>query len=262
MGTEQNYTTQFQAGLGMVPETLSLLGIWQPGMSASQLADNVIEQGVFARTTARRARNIAAEMFAPRYLTDRGVPAQRLKSLLEARVAGDFLSQLFFLHTARAQRIFADFVREIFWPRYAAGADSLSKSDSEQFILRALDAGRMEKRWTESTVRRVSGYLLGCCSDFGLLGPGAAKRPIRRFAARKDTVLYLAYDLHCAGTSDRELVSHSDWELFGLNSREALAELRLLDRDGHLLVQKGGEIVQISWTYKTMEEVIRVLSAR
>ena len=46
------------------------------------------------------------------------------------------------------------------------------KADAERFIRRALDAGRMEKRWSESTVRRVSGYLLGCCTDFGLLGEG------------------------------------------------------------------------------------------
>lgn len=262
MGTESKYTTQLQAGLGMIPETMALLAIWQIGMSASQLADKVIEEGVFSRTTARRARNIAAEMFAPRYLTDCGTPAQRLKTLVHSRVASDLLGQVFFLYTARAQRIFADFVREVYWPRYGGGVDALTKTDSEQFILRALDAGRMEKRWSESTVRRVSGYLLGCCTDFGLLGPGSAKRPIRRFSAHKDTALYLAYDLHFGGRSDRDLVAHPDWELFGLNARESLAQLRLLERNGHLLVQQGGELVQVSWTYKTMEEVIRVLSAR
>ena len=73
MVAEKQYTTQLQAGLGMIPETLELLRRWEPGMGPSALADRVIADGVFARVTARRSRNLAAEMFAPRYLTQGGV---------------------------------------------------------------------------------------------------------------------------------------------------------------------------------------------
>ena len=72
------YTTQLQAGLGMIPETLALLRLWEPGMIPANLVARAVDAGIFSRTTARRARNIVAEMFAPRYLCDNGIVAARL----------------------------------------------------------------------------------------------------------------------------------------------------------------------------------------
>ena len=260
MVAEKQYTTQLQAGLGMIPETLELLRRWEPGMGPSALADRVIADGVFARVTARRSRNLAAEMFAPRYLTQGGEPARRLRLLLDRGFPHDPLVQLFFVQTARAQRILRDFVEEVYWARYAAAASSLTKADAEGFIHRSLDMGRMGTRWSPSTIHRVSGYLLGCCTDFGLLGPGVASRPIRRFSIRPEVVLYLTQDLHFSSLSDRDVVAHGDWRLFGLEPDETLRLVSNLSHDGHLLVQSGADLVQISWKYRTMEECIHALA--
>jgi hypothetical protein len=262
MVAEKNYTTQFQAGLGMVPETLELLRIWEPGMTPSALADLAVQTGVFSRATARRARNLAAEMFAPRYLAQGAEVAARLRFLISRRFPQDGLLQLFFLQTARAQRILADFVVDVYWPKYSAGATSVTKLDAEDFIQRALDAGRMKKRWSESTVHRVSGYLLGCCTDFGLLGGGTSPRPIKRFSVQPDVSLYLVHDLHFSGMSDRDLVHHGDWRLFGLEPAEVLRLVHSLSHDGHVVVQSGADLVQISWKYRSMEECLNALTQR
>src|SRR5271166_2828955 len=185
MGESRQYTTQLGAGLGMVQETFDLLRLWQHGDTPKQLSDKAIRTGVFSRTTARRARNIVIEMFAPRFLADGGKSVSYLKCLIESNIPADDLTQLFFLYTARAQLIFADFVTDVYWPRYNAGAIRLGRVDAETFIHRALDNGRMQKRWTESTVRRVSGYLLGCGTNFGLLSDmEKSERAIKRFAIR------------------------------------------------------------------------------
>jgi hypothetical protein len=262
MVAEKNYTTQFQAGLGMVPETMELLRLWEPGMSPSALADLAVQSGTFSRATARRARNLAAEMFAPRYLAHGGEVAGRLRFLVSRRFPQDGLLQLFFVHTARAQRILTDFVVEVYWPKYSAGATNVTKLDAENFINRALDNGRMEKRWSESTIHRVSGYLLGCCADFGLLDGGTSPRAIKRFSIRPEVSLYLAHDLHFSGMSDRDVVYHPDWRLFGLEPAEVLRLVHSLSHDGHLLVQSGADLVQISWKYRSMEECLNALTQR
>jgi hypothetical protein len=263
MGTENNYTTQLQAGLGMVSETMALLRLWAPGLIPAHLADRAVETGLFSRTTARRTRNIVAEMFAPRYLANGGSAATRLKYLLENQFPPDSLAQLFFLQTARAQQVFGDFVIEIYWPKYSAGADVLTKEDAQRFIHRALDAGRMPRRWSESTIRRVSGYLLGCCIDFGLLTEGGrATRAIKRFSIRKDVALYIAYDLHFTGLSDMAVVQHPDWRLFGLEVQEVINLMKNLSHDGHLLIQSMADLVQVSWKYHTMEECLVALTQR
>ncbi|KIH76250.1 Putative inner membrane protein [Geoalkalibacter ferrihydriticus] len=263
MHADERYTTQLQAGLGMIPETMDLLRLWEPGMIPSHLADRAVEEGLFSRATARRTRNLVAEMFAPRYLVEQGAVASRLKFLLEQRFPSSALTQVFYLQTARAQRVFADFVIEVYWPKYMAGALSLVREDAESFIHRALDAGKMQKRWSETTIKRISGYLLGCCVDFGLLENGRGKeRRINRFSIRSDVALYLAYDLHLKPLSDMSVVHHPDWRLFGLNSQEVIRLLKTLSHDGHLLIQSTADLVQISWKYRSMEECLNALTQR
>ena len=263
MVAPRSYTTQLQAGLGMINETLDLLRLWEPGDTPTRLSERAISHGTFARATARRARNIVAEMFAPRYLAQNDQPAKWLKELVEANLPMDDLAQLFFIYTARAQAVFADFVTEVYWPRYSAGALRLGRSESEGFIYRGLDSGRMQKRWTQSTVRRVSGYILGCCSDFGLLDAASrSDRTIRRFTIRPKVVLYLAHELHFSGLSDAAVVYHHDWRLFGLENHEGLTEVKKLANDGHLIVQSSADVVQIAWKYRNMEECTRALAQR
>lgn len=263
MHAEKNYTSQLGAGLGMIPETMDLLRLWDPGLSPSQLADRAVEVGLFSRTTARRARNLAIEMFAPRYLTDEGAAAARIKVLLDNRFPHEGLVQLFFLQTARAQQIFADFVVEVYWPKYSGGASFLNKDDAMRFIQKACDSGIIAKKWSESVVDNVAGYLIGCCVDFGLLGKGKrTERPIKRFSIRKDVTLYLAHDLHFAGLSDIVVMQHRDWQMFGLEYQDVVQLMKSLSHEGHLLIQSSADLVQISWKYRTMEDCLNVLAQR
>lgn len=263
MPPDRIYTTQLQAGLGMVSETLDLLRLWQPGDIPARLAEKAVREGLFSRATARRARNITAEMFAPRYLTDGGQVAIRIKRLIQRGLPQAALNQIFFLHTARAQAVFRDFVVEVYWPKYSAGATIVTKADAERFIHRGLDTGLMKKRWTESTIRRVSGYLMGCCVDFGLLGGKRSnERPIQRFVLRSEMALYLAHDLHFRGCSDMGMVSHPDWRLFGHEPSEVVGLLKTMSQGGHLLVQSSADLVQVSWIYPTMEACLDALTQR
>jgi hypothetical protein len=263
MTTEAPYTTQLGAGLGAVPETLELLRLWTAGMSGKELSDLAVTNGVFSRATARRTRNLVMEMFAPRYLGAQGKAAARLKFLQNHRLPYETIVQLCFLYTARAQRIFGDFVVEVYWPKYCGGAAVVTRNDAEGFVLRALDSGRMAARWSESTVRRVSGYLLGCCADFGLVADsGRSDRTIQRFSIRPDVALYLAHDLHFSGVSDSAIIQHRDWLLFGFDPGEVLNRLKTLSNDGHFLIQSSGELVQISWKYRSINDCLHALTQR
>ena len=263
MAKARTYTTQLQAGLGMIHETLDLLRLWHPGDGPTKLADRAIASGIFSRTTARRARNIVAEMFAPRFLGEGGKAALNLKQLVDSNQTQEDLTQLFFLYTARAQAVLADFVTEVYWPRYTSGTSSISRLEGETFIYHALDSGKMQKRWTETTIRRVSAYLLGCCADFGLISEsGTRNRTFRRFAMRPNVAIYLAHDLHFNGVSDLAITRHPDWHLFGLEPNDVTSQIKNLAHDGHFFVQATTDLVQITWKYRSMEECIRAISQR
>jgi hypothetical protein len=254
------YTTQLQAGLGLIPETRLLLSLWEPGMSSPALYQAALKSGEFPNVSARRLRNIVRECFAPRYLVADGRPAQYLKQLA-ASLAPSELNQLFFLYTCRANQILADFVREVFWDRYAAGAHRVTTDETKAFIRRAVDDGKTAKRWSDSTVKRVTSYLLGCCTDYGLLGKRTlSARAIVPYRIEGKAAAYLAHDLHFAGLGDNALIAHPDWQLFGLAREDVRDELKRLSLQGHLILQSAGEITHIGWKHKRMEELVGVLA--
>lgn len=254
------YTTQLQAGLGLVEETKALLGLWHPGMTTSELVELALNSGRFPMVTARRLRNIVAECFAPRYLVAGGIPASNLKELYPALSHQEFI-QFLFLFTSRANPILGDFVREVYWPRYAGGYEALTSQDARAFVQHAIDDGKTSKRWSETTVRRVSAYLTGCCADYGLLEGGTrSTRRIQPVQITGPVASYLAYDLHLAGINDGAILQHEDWKLFGLAPADVLSELKRLSLKGLLIVQSSGDLVRVTWKQKNIEGLLNVLT--
>jgi hypothetical protein len=165
------------------------------------------------------------------------------------------------LFTCRANAILADFIREVYWQRYEAGYSELSNDDARSFVVRAIDHGKTAKRWSENMVKRVSAYLTGCCGDFCLLENGSkSNRKILPFRISSKVAAYIAYDLHFSGLGDSALLSHQDWELFGLERRDTLAEIKKLSLQGLLIVQASSDLTKISWKHQRMEEVCDVLT--
>ena len=82
MARPQYYTTQLQAGAGLVEETRLLLSLYEPGMEPQALLARALDSGLFPRVTARRLRNVVIECFAPRYMREPDA-AWMLKQLTE-----------------------------------------------------------------------------------------------------------------------------------------------------------------------------------
>lgn len=255
MTAAPKYTTQLQAGLGLVPETLKLLALWEPGMEGQDLLRTALKSGCFPSITARRLRNMIIEAFCPRYLINGAAPARLLKAVSDGLPKDDFRS-LCFVFTCRANPILADFVRQVYWPRYAAGVSFVSKEDSLDFVSSAVSDGRTTTRWSEATIIRIASYLLGACADFGLLGPmKAGERAIHAFRITPNVTSLLAHDLHYRGLSDNALLRSPDWGLFGLEPDDVVGELRRVSLRGALIVQSAGGLTQVSWKHKSMEEL-------
>jgi bacteriophage exclusion system BrxA-like protein len=258
--TKAPYTTQLQAGLGMIDESRSLLDLWHDGMSPSALSKAALESGRFPTMSARRVRNLVVECFAPRCLAAEPKPAFILRRLVNVLSPREF-SQLLFLYACRANAILGDFVREVYWSLYAAGRETISNDDAAEFVVRANQLGKTSKLWSEATIRRVSSYLTGCCADFGLLDSGAKSvRRILPYRIEMRVAALLAYELHFAGRSDNRIVADRDWLLFGFDRDDVLGELKRLALKGLLIVQSAGGVTRIGWQHKTIDEVIHVLA--
>jgi hypothetical protein len=258
--TTAAYTTQLQAGLGMIDETRVLLDLWQEGTDAPALCRAALESGRFPTMSARRLRNLVSECFAPRYLVDDASPALLLKRFTDILATRE-LEQLLFLYTCRANEILADFVRDVYWHMYSAGRDSISNEHARDFVTRATQDGKTSTQWSPTTIRRVASYLTGCCADFGLLEGGAKSvRKIVPYRIEPRTVAVLAYELHFSGYGDNRMIAAADWGLFGLARDDALDELKRLSLKNLFIVQSAGTVTRIGWQCNNIEELAHVLA--
>jgi hypothetical protein len=169
--------------------------------------------------------------------------------------------QMMFLFTCRANPILGDFVRQVYWIRYAGGHGEVTNNDARAFVERAIDDEKTIKRWSESMIRNVSGYLTGCCADYGLLEAGQkTSRRIIPFRISPKVAAYLAHDLHFSGIGDNFLLTHEDWQLFGLEREDVLEELKRISLKGFLIVQSAGDVIRIGWKQSNMEGLCNVLT--
>jgi len=139
-----SYKIMLQAGCGIVPETRVILNAWAPGLSVAELCRRLLEQGAFPNLASRTMQNLVKEGFAPRYLVDGARPALALKALSPVISNSDW-TQLAYLYTARAVRLLGDYVREIYWPRYSAGNNTMTIVESREFVRRVSHQGGTDK---------------------------------------------------------------------------------------------------------------------
>ena len=254
------YKSTLSAGQGMIPESRILLELWQPGMDGKELHRVALASGRFATVSAKRLENMVIDVFTPRFLTAERPPAVWLKAIQD-QLSQRELSQLMFLYAARDNLVLADFVRDIYWPTYAAGRDVISNEDARRFVERANLEGKPRQPWSDSVVTRMARYLTGTCADFALLENSRAnERKILPFRIEPRVAAILAYDLHFAGLGDNRVVAHPDWQLFGLEREDVSAECKRLALRGLFIIQAAGEVVKIHWPHKSMDEVIDVVT--
>lgn len=259
----RSYSTELRKGRGAVAETLTLLDTWEPGMPGAQLQALAVERGLFGSSSAKRAQDLVSEVFARRYLADEGEPAGHLKYLLDRGADRAVLKQLMLVYTARRNPVLRDFISEVYWPAFAAGAAALNTDAAEGFLKRAAADGRIARPWSEVMRKRIAGDLLSTLADFGLLEDIKRQtKPIRSYRMLPDTALFLAHEIHFKGFSDNSILESPDWRLFGLAREDVVQQLDKVSRAGHYILQYSGDLLRISWRYQTMEECLDAIAGR
>ena len=253
---KKKYTTELSKGQGMIPESVALFNLWEPGLSVAELKSKAVQEGVIGRATALRVQDIVGRVFAARYLCNDAKPALYIKQLLEAGVPANRLNQIFLIYTARAHDALHDFITETYWAKYSAGATMLTRQEALEFLDRAANNGIIVPRWSDTMMLRVARYLTGCLTDFQMAGNDhGGKREIVSFKIQPLTTVFLAHTLHFDGYSDNALIEHPDWRLFGLEPMDVRYELER-SSNGHFITQFSGDLLRISWKHKTMKEAL------
>ena len=257
---KQVYTTAISKGAGRIEETRKLLQVWSPGLDTAALTERVLREDLLGMDSAYTARDVVNRVFRPRFLTPTDRPARVLKQIVEKGLRRQTFAEMLFLYACRTDPMIYDFTVREYWPAVRRARTLLTVQEGVDFLTEARLDGRLENEWSASVMLRMSRCLLGILRDVGFLRGEGTKKEIVPYRVSEETVFILARELCDQGVTDGALCDHPDWGLFGLNGQKPLEIMERSNRSSAVIVQRAGSVVRLTWSVKSVEELINVLA--
>lgn len=248
---ETTYNSNLAKGCGMIEETLTLLSLYDEGMTKATLVDYVHQNNSLSKCTEKRSKDIVNLVFYPRFIKcDSRIPSW-LKAIRNRGVMLPQFKQLLMLYCARDNAIMYDYIVSQLNVLRASGNNHIKREDIRQYIDSVVAEGKAS--WGESICHKQTSYIKAVLMDFDLVDK---RNNILPYEIANTTVLYLMHELHFRGFSDMAIWHHEDWVLFGLDKYQVQEKIMNLNLKGGYIAQCSGELLTISWNYQTMEEFI------
>jgi hypothetical protein len=162
------------------------------------------------------------------------------------------LIQIMLIYIARSNRIFFDFVTDVYWLKSRENS-LVTSSDAKLYINDAIKDGRIALPWSDGTKKRVASYIIATLMDIKFLDKKYNCIPV--FLSDK-TANYLSHELHFKGYSDEAIANAEEWKLFGYKRYDVTRHFERLAAQGHFIFQNAGDLIRITWNYKNMKELI------
>lgn len=247
------YNSDLLKGTGLIQETMVLIDLYRAGMSKLDLVKLVLEFNPLAKDHENRTKDIINHTFYRRFLKDGESTVLEIQALRNNYISLEIINQIIFIYTCRANLILFDFVKEIFQNFSKNGNLILPEKSEIEFIESAIRDSRIPLKWSDSTKQRVARHIGACLNDFRLTDKSKRILP---FYINDLTANYWIHKQHFAGLSDASIIELDEWNLFGLDRQDVLNLMHRLSLAGSFVYQHSGELIKITWNYKSMNEFI------
>lgn len=252
------YTSDLQKTAAVIPEMMSLISLWEPGMPIERLTATIIESGSLGRVSTVRIKDIVQRSFKQRFLEPDATAALHMKLALDAGLELGKLKELLFLYFIRTYRVAKDFLAERYWPAVNAGHDTIDGKEIVSFLKDSFGTEQNPAGWSESVTARVARNLGKALADFGLFETGRTPlRRIRHWEPSDFLVTYILLTRMTLGVGPTALLSLDEWAALGLQREHLIDRCRRIgNTTGPFMFQFSGELAQFTWKTTTVEDLI------
>lgn len=245
------YNCKLGKGCGLIEETLSLLEIYQDGMTIDALLEYVHQSNTLSKCTELRTKDIVKLVFYPRLMSRNPKVPIWLKEVRSKGLLLHHFKQLLLLYCARENAVIYDYIINILNEFRLSGAEKINVDSIKNFVVNIVNSG--QANWGESICVRQARYIKKVLVEFDMINN---QNQILPYEIYSFTVLYLMHELHFEGLSDVAIWNHDDWKLFGLDKYQVQDKIMEFNLKGGYIAQCTGDLMTISWKYNTMEEFI------
>jgi hypothetical protein len=252
------YTSRIQKAAGALPETKLVLAFWEPSKSVNESLQGFEQTNLLGKLSPTRAHDLLFRTFKQRYTEDRDT-LNALVVLARANLSARTFDPILYFLTARADRLLHDAVTDLLTQRIRSFRREITVDETVDWLSVQMDAGRMERAWSETTARRVARSLLAALRDFGLLA-GVHKKTVSPVFLPVEAFAFIAFLLARTTRSGSALLDHPDWALFFL-PETAVDRFFAEAASGRLLsYQAAGSTARIDFPAGTAEDYARLIT--
>lgn len=241
----------------MLTDTRILLGAWNPSLSVVENVARFRQENPFGKSSDSRLSDILP-IFRRRYLSD-PERARALALLRRSLSDPEPLTQVLYFHTVCADALLKALVVEELYPRYQAGRRDLPIDEVIAMVQRWSDEGRTTMHWGKETVARVAQGALATLRDFGLLS-GAVNKSLNPPPLTLVAFAFLVKELYTQGQSAAQVLQHTDWRVFFLETNAVERLMIQADQAGLLRYAAAGGIVRLDFPATSLSEYALFLS--
>ncbi|MCM1142389.1 MAG: DUF1819 family protein [Muribaculum sp.] len=191
------------------------------------------------------------DVFYQRFVKYNPNVAGWLKTTREKGLMLDEMNQLLMLYCARSNALYYDFINNVL-NRYRSDDKRIMPREE---IINFIDNLQSEEsiNWSESVRKKNAGYISSAMFGFNQY---TRKQEIVPVSLSDFVFLYILHDLHFSGVSDNGILEDDDWQLFNMSRNDIARRILDLSLKGGYIAQYSGELLTISWSYKSMEDFI------
>lgn len=245
------YNILLGKGCGLIEETLLLLSVCNENTTKESLAKYVHETNYLSKCTDQRSMDIVKLVFFPRFLKRNPKVAVWLKNIRNKGLTLPQFKQLLMVYCARENAVMYDYIISVLNDLRISNVAKLPSDSIKNFVSEIVNSGKAQ--WSESIRRRCATYVKTVLFDFDMIRKNGEILP---YEISNFTLLYLMHDMHFEGLSDMAIWNHEDWQLFGLDKYQLQDRIMENNLKGGYIAQCSGDLMTISWKYKSMEEFI------
>lgn len=247
----KEYTYNLGKGCGLIEETLSLISICDEATTKESLLQYVHDNNFLSRCTAQRSSDIVKLVFYPRFMKNNPKVPIWLRTIRNRGLMLGQFKQLLMVYCARENAIMYDYIINVLSQLKSNGYPKIPTDSFKLFVDAIVDNGKAS--WGESVKKRNASYIKSVLVDFDIIN---RRGDILHYEIDKFTLLYFMHEMHFSGMSDIAIWNNEDWQLFRLDKYAVQEKILENNMRGGYIAQSTGDLMTISWNYKSMEEFI------
>lgn len=259
--TQAQYSSQLSSKSSLLTETKRIMAELGRGYPPNEVRRMVLEDNILKKRTLRTRESIW-DTLHKRFISSKD--PEVLAALLEvvnSRLPERDRQLVLFYELAKARPLIYDLTVGPLYELYFAGRSSVDKADLLAWLEEAEAAGHEEiAGWSAQTRGKVASNYLTIARDFGLL-EGKQRKRFSRMYVPLPAFLYVLYRLKDEELPPKAIVGSTDFRLFLMDDQDISVLLGEAAREGYVDYQRAGDIVDLSFNYGSLSEVVDELTS-